>query len=321
MEIASKIIERIGIVLGLTFKEAIRRKIIFFLIICCILFIGSGAGCTMLCSKMERTGLATYEKEYLARINTNEGLTPEQKAIERQKVKEIVLKQRAESNKGTRASFTRFSFTMIAFWLFMLAGIFTPFLAMNDFQSRTHVMILSRTVERWEYLVGKFLAIGGLFFVNLLILLLGTQLFMTFFLGSPSWEIVRGIGIFLQGLLVFTVMLIFISLTAGRFPAVFISIMVVVLGIVPAFTLMTGSEANLEGHWRALVYALGYGLPQYSINFLYALSEMLRDSDMMDAFRKAGNNTGFYSLIINTGWFIVFWALSIFIFNRKEIDT
>ena len=94
------------------------------------------------------------------------------------------------------------------------------------------------------------------------------------------------------------------------------------MGIVPGFYVISSPEKIGSGAQAALVYGIVYGLPQFSVNFLYGLSEVL---DMPgfegNVLKQAGNTAGLYSLIINAGWTLVVGAAMGFLFRRREVET
>lgn len=308
------------IVFELTFKEAFRRRLLVVLVLGCILFMGSGAGCLRACKGMVQSGVEGQEQQMREDL-ANKGMKQEE-------IEEVVKSQRSKldvmekaTQKQLKTAVLGFSYGLIAFWLFMIAGVFTPFLAMNDFQSRTHVMLLARPVTRAEYLSGKYGAIVGLLLVNLALLLGSFHLFTYFSLGDPGWEILRGIPIFIEGLALFTAILMFLSLTVGRIPAIFIGLVLVVVGLVPGIYLMGSPEKIGTGVQQVLIYAAAYGLPQFSINFLYGLGEVLDMPGVDNFLKSAGNRTGFYSLFINALWLIGIWVGMIIWFRRKDVET
>lgn len=321
MEKFTAIIKRISVIQALAFKESIRRRMILFLVICCVLFIGSGAGCTSACRGMQQQGLSLNLNREIARINKLE-ISADVKTKQIAELKKQFVSIEKKEARSLKSALLLVVFSMIAFWLFMISGIFTPFLAMNDFHDRTHIMILARPIQRWEYLVGKFFAIGSMLLLNLFVLLLSAFAFIYYFLDEPGWEILNGIGIFIHALILFTSMLIFLSLLFGRLPAIFLGITIVGIGVVPAVYLMTGNVDQISSPFnQGLVYALGYGLPQYALNFFYSLNQVLQEFSETSSFFKVGNNSGYYSIFINTGWLLVFWVLSLFAFARRQFDN
>lgn len=320
MDNLGMLVQRVGVVIQITLQEAVRRRLILFLLVCCVLFIGTGAGCTKACSGMQESSMQGQRERVIERIKSST-LPQEQKDQQLRQVEAQISAQKQSTNREMKSMLLAVVYSMIAFWLFLIAGLFTPFLAMNDFEERTHVTILARPITRWQYLLGKFAAILVMLCLNLLILLLAAHGFTYLVLEDFGWPLLRGVAIYLEGLLVFTAMLICLSLLVGRIPAAIVGLIVVCLGIAPAMYMMSGSMAQASGGTQLTLYALGYGLPQFGVNFLYGLSETMQGVEAANPLRKAGINAGPHSLWINALWFLAFCALSVLILRRKELDT
>lgn len=323
MDVLLKTIKRIGAIQGLAFKEALRRRMILLLVICAVLFIGSGAGCAGACRGLQRQQLEAQRKSNIDRIHAMQ-LTEQEKQQRVDALEKEFSRVEKQEAKSLKSFLLLIIFSMIAFWLFMITGIFTPFLGMNDFEERTHIMILARPLRRWEYLAGKYLAIVSMLLLNLLILLISSFVLMYVFLDEPGWEILRGVAVFIENLLLFAALLFLLGLWLGRIPAVLAGIVIVGLGVIPAIYLMTGKVDTVDSQMsRLLIYGLGYGLPQFALNFFYALNQVLKGLQGIQqtgGFFKLGNNSGFHSLFINAGWLIASWAALVALFRRKEIN-
>ena len=316
----SDIIRSVFVVIRLTLQEARRRRLIVFLVVCCVLFIGTGAGCAKACRGLEE-GQTKAERQRIVEKIKESALSQTEKDAQVRLLDEQVVSRLKGGSERLKSFLGMVIFCMIAFWLFMIAGLFAPFLAMNDFTERTHVTLLARPLSRSQYLLGKFLAIFGMLVLNLAILLVSSHVFSYLVLEDPVWDLLRGAAIFLEGLAVFTAMLICLSLLVGHVPASLVGLVIVGLGVMPAIFLMTGQMEQQSLTGRVILYGLGYGLPQFGVNFFYALSEGLRGMEVTAQFRKAGMNAGPYSLLINAAWFLIFGAISVLILRRKELDT
>ena len=326
-----KLSKRIGVIWNLTFKEAIRRRMIILLTAICFLYLFSGGACgklSLMCNQPATDSQIQQEVNKYERHINKQKIPDEQKRqiIAKFKGEALAKSRQGRKDQGKQGKFKMFilSYSMMGFWLYLCATVFTPFLMMNDFQSRTHVVILARPVPRWAYLFGKFSSIMTVFLGYFAIILLCTFAFLYFNVGDPGFELLKGALIFLQGLALYTSLLVMLSLLMGRIPAIFMSVVIVALGVVPAVVLLTGKEAMFEAPYNYIfVYGLGYGLPQFGVNFLFGLGETLNIPGMESSnmLKSAGNYIGLYSLLINTGWMILFWAVSIFTLNQKELET
>ncbi|MBI3396059.1 MAG: ABC transporter permease subunit [Spirochaetia bacterium] len=314
-------LSRIAVVFELTLKEAMRRRLILVLVLGCVLFMGSGAGCLRACRGLMNQSIEGQEADFKRRL-MREGRSAAEIDSQLGQARQQLQEAEKATKRQLKVALLGFSFGLIAFWLYMIAGVFTPFLAMNDFQNRTHVMILARPVTREEYLLGKYCAIVGLLLLNAALLFASFHAFMFLSIGEAGWEVWRGVPIFLEGLALFVALMMFLTLLVGRIPAIFIGISLIAVGIVPAMYVMTSPEKIGEGIQQVLVYGMVYGTPQFSVNFLYGLSEVLDLPGIEDNFLKqAGNKTGLYSLFINAGWLIAVAASLVALFRRREVET
>lgn len=337
MDTLVAIFNRIGVIFSLTLKEAVRRRLILVLVICCSLFMLIGGACTRLaCRGVEvaignQDAAAIERQEKVARqILEREKLSEEERAQVMQEIekrKALSAERKAELDKENKKYlkflFIGVSYAMIAFWLSLIAIVATPFLALNDFQNRTHVLLLSRPLKRWEYLSGKYLAILAMLLLNLVVLLLSYHLAMFLSVEEPGTEIYRGLVIFIQGIMLLAAMLMVAGLNVGRIPSIFIVVVIAVLSILPGLALTTGLHKDFSSGVLLLIDTIAYGTPQLGVNFFYGLGEAVDMPGVEDKniFKKAGNLSGLYSLLINSIWFVVIWAVMIVLFKRKDLDT
>ena len=320
-------LRRILVVFALTFQEARRRRLLIVFLVGCIVFMGSGSACTYGCRKLDDAGGRQYRAQLLERME-QQGLSQEERAAELAKLDDLIEEDRKEKEKGLKSVLVVLCFVLIAFWVYLLAAFFTPFLALNDFFTGHHVLILARPTRRWEYLVGKFAATGGMLLSSLLLLLACYLLLMKLSAGVWGVELLRGVIYLLQGISVFIVMLMLLTLVAGRLAAVFLSLLIVAAGAMPGYLIATQADLGDAGlAEKSLVYGLAYGLPQFGVNFVHAFAWMARDlpgfQDTIDqsGLAKIGNNSGMVSVILNTVWFLAFWSGLLYLFRRRELHT
>ena len=313
-------IKKIYVITALGLKESVRKKLLLFLLICCILFTGTGAGCANACMKMTDGNLELQLEEQKVRI-ANMETNPEHKQKMLMDLHEEFAQAKNQGEKTFKNVLYVVIFSMIAFWLYLISALFTPFLALNDFQTRTHVLLLSKSLTRWEYLLGKFSSILTLMILNLLLMILSSALFLYLSLDDLGLPLLKSLLVFSQGLLVFASMVIFLTLVTGRLPGIILSTAITVITVVPAIGILNGDLSIYKMGDNAVIYALAYGLPQLAMNYFYALSFSVSDLDLFKDLHKIGNTSGMVSVIFNTFWFAIFWSLSIFTFNRKDLDT
>jgi ABC-type multidrug transport system permease subunit len=204
----SAVIRRIGVVFALTFQEARRRRLLLVFLVGCVVFMGSGSACTYGCRKLADSGV-NQQRSQIERQMIERGVSEEERAAKLQEMDELIEKDRESGEESLQSVLVALCFALIAFWIYLLAAFFTPFLALNDFFTGHHVLILSRPVKRWEYLFGKFAATAGMILLSLFLLLLCYLALMKFSAGVWGWELMRGLAYILQGITVFILMLMF----------------------------------------------------------------------------------------------------------------
>ncbi len=320
------VLNRVGVIFALTFQEARRRRLLIIFLIGCILFMGGGATCTNGCRHLERSGFDQYRWQVEQQMIQKQVPQAEQKRQLAELDHQYKLQQK-ESERTLQSALVIVGYGLIAFWSYLLAAFFIPFLAFNDFATNLHVLILARPVRRWEYLFGKFAAAAGLVLASAALLLLCYFPLMKFVTGGWGFEILRGLLYLLQGIIVWILLLMFLSLATGRLIAVFLGLVVLALGIVPGYliALQTPLEGGITG--QAVVYLLGYGLPQLTVNFVHGfgamavdlpgLEEMVRESGL----RKIGNHSAWHAILLNFAWIALLWTGLVLIFRRRELDA
>jgi len=291
---------------------------------------GMGATCTRACRGVVETS-SVQGREDIQRELDRHGITGAEKERYLKEFDAQSVQRDKDSAKVFKWLLLGVSFSMIVFWLYTIAGVFTPFLAMNDFQNRNHVMILARPVERWEYLAGKFSAILGMLLLNLTVLLASFHAFFFISIGEPGFEILKGVAILLEGMAVFVSMMMLFSLIIGRIPSMIISLMIVAVTAVPGLFFISGKMEKIQSQMmKTVVLILGYALPQFGVNFFYGLGQVMDIPGMsgldtvtaaMEVLKQAGNKTGLYSIFINLGWLAAFWTVLIYFFQRRELET
>ncbi|MCB1317910.1 MAG: ABC transporter permease subunit, partial [Leptospiraceae bacterium] len=308
-------LRRIATIFALTFRESIRRRLLIVFIAGCLLMMLGGGSCAGFVYNTMRSQDATREEalvqqrkeveEYLARPD----LTPEARQEAEDyltMISEENAKQRDEAAQAQLESMRVFmivtSFAVFIFWLYLLATFFIPFIAMNDFYTGAHILLLSSPVRRWEYLLGKYLANYGMILFSMLLMLAVYFPMMYLISDDPGLEILWGMPQMLLGVAVYAALMVFLSISLGRLPAIFVAIFFLIITIVPNIAI--ASQAELTELYEQLpVYILGYGFPQLTINALDALSIVARESEakgMQDfvefiGLYKIGNNTDFWA--------------------------
>ena len=295
--------QRIFTIIKLTLREAVRRRLIYFLLLSGVLFIAAGTGCVSACQNLQSNAISMTQDDA--------GNTP------------AIDTRQSEQNGGEiviNSILSAFLFSMIAICLYATSALFTPFLAMNDFQTGNHITLLSRPLRRSEYLTGKFTAIIALLLMALSILLLSSFGAIYLFRGSTDWNLLRGVPALFSGILTFTAMLFFLSLFLDRILAPVFSILILSLSAIPGISLISGKEDAITDLGSQIAfYSMAYGLPGYALNFFYALDIVLKNSPIHVI--KVGVNSGLYATFVNLVWFLVFYSLSLLIFQKKKLNA
>ena len=317
---------RIFVVFRLTFREALRRRLIFIFLSGCLLLMLTGAGCgaCMRVVKDSETDVIRAQfEDQLARAE----LSQAEREQERARFEQAMEERAAESDGAVlRDSLVAISFCALAGWLYLLSALFTPFIAMNDFHMNHHVLLLSGPLRRWEYLTGKFLAIYGMVLAAMVLMLACFHPLMRISQGDWAFAILPGMAVLCQGLEVFILMMMVLSLVAGRLPAIFLSLVVLGLSVVPGFLISTDTTID-SPTWAIPAYVLGYGLPQFSVNFVHAATVGLDHIEGVESLlqqtgiKRIGNASGFVSLLLNTAWIVGLGGLALWLFRRREFDT
>ncbi|MBX7059173.1 MAG: hypothetical protein K1X75_13995 [Leptospirales bacterium] len=317
-------LQRIGVIAGLTYREAVRRRLLVILLAGCFLFMGLGFGCGATCRAVTDSGRKQQRVEYEQSL-MQAGIPAEQRAAMLAE-----MDSRSPSDDAVAATvknlLVTISFFSLTSWVFLLALFFTPFLALADLRTSMHTLLLARPVARWEYLVGKYLAVLGILVVSGGLLVACYLPLMKLSTGFWGEELLPSMLIALEGFALWTMLLFFLTIWLGRFPAVFLSLLPLALSFIPSYFLMSGRMPESEV-FRPVVYLLGYGLPQIGLNLFYAYTEImsripeLRGGLQQLGLGQIGANAGQISLAINLAWIVGLGAASIALFKRRELEN
>ncbi|MCB1173700.1 MAG: ABC transporter permease subunit [Leptospiraceae bacterium] len=338
-----KSLSRIFTIFALTYRESIRRRLVLIFVGSCVIFSVAGAGMAKLISSTVSVGdppkllpkeqhLDQARAYYKSRGASGKQLDEIMARVEMQydadaaaQTPEAIVERKQKASQSAEVIIISFCFGLFAFWSYLLAALFTPFIALNDLYTGSHVLLLSGPLQRWEYLSGKVLAILAMVVSSLILMLVTFHLGMLGLYGHPGWVIWKGVGLLVFGLALFISMLIFFSFTLGRMPAVLLSLAILFLAFIPAYGLLTEMTAE-SGFMRGILY-MGYGLPQYGVNLmtagLYTISgyEIISDSlarANLDL-NKIGSNFQYISMVMNAAWLLLFGGLSLWLFQKREI--
>ncbi len=318
-------LQRIGVVAGLTYREAIRRRLLVIFLAGCALFMALGGGCVRSCRACKDLAMDSARQDYEQRLMAA-GIPADQRAAMLAELDQQKAQQTEQENEQFKILLMTISYPSLMAWLFLLALFFTPFLALSDLRTSLHTLILARPVSRWEYLLGKYLAVMAMLIAAGLMLVVCYLVLMR--ISAREWgvELLPAMLIGLQGLALWTMLVFFLTIAIGRLPAVFVSLLPLGLSFVPAYFLLSGRSPE-SGWFQIAVYVLGYGLPQIGLNLFYGFTEILLTVPEMRSqlqdwnIGQIGNNMGAISMAINTVWLLALGAGAVALFKRRELDT
>jgi ABC-type transport system involved in multi-copper enzyme maturation permease subunit len=138
-------------------------------------------------------------------------------------------------------------------------------LVSKEIEKRTLYTVLSRPVERWEFIVGKFLGLAGTLVVNTAFMAIGVFAALLYvsrtFEGADVWILVALYLIVLQFLMITAIALLFSSFSSPLLSAVFAFSLFVVGSCAED---LRGYAAMVRGVSRWLAMGAAYLVPNFS---------------------------------------------------------
>jgi ABC-type transport system involved in multi-copper enzyme maturation permease subunit len=138
-------------------------------------------------------------------------------------------------------------------------------LVSKEIEKRTLYTVLSRPVQRWEFIVGKFFGLAGTLVVNTFFMgigVFGALLYVSHhFQATDGWVLVALYFIVLQFLIITSLALLFSSFSSPLLAAVF-AFSIFVIGTFSED--LRGFAAMTEGVTRWLTTAVAYVVPNFS---------------------------------------------------------
>jgi ABC-type transport system involved in multi-copper enzyme maturation permease subunit len=138
-------------------------------------------------------------------------------------------------------------------------------LVSKEIEKRTLYTVLSRPVQRWEFIVGKFFGLAGTLVVNTFFMAIGVFAALLYvshhFQTSDGWVLVALYFIILQFLIITSLALLFSSFSSPLLAAVF-AFSVFVIGTFSED--LRGFAAMTQGTTRWLTTAVAYIVPNFS---------------------------------------------------------
>jgi len=263
-------VNKILTITQITVKRELRNKMIYILLAIAFIFIFLARGCT--------AGKVTIEKGFLR---------PDQ----------II-------NIGIVIAFN-----CILFWGLSLCGLLAMNAIPRELTEETAVLTLTKPIKRSWFLLGKFLGVLFIVFINLMILSIGFLLLLYFRTGLVTLSIFSGLLVaFLNFILIISLIFLF-SLFLPRVISALLALTIYVISLTLSIPF---SFEKIRVHWEPSLSAqlLHYLLPQLGGLHLYA-------SSFISNFFPS--SIGFWSVIDLVGYSIVIWLVMVVIFQRKAI--
>ena len=197
------------------------------------------------------------------------------------------------------------SLSSVGIAIFIGVGILS-----REIESRTVYMIVSRPVLRSSFILGKYLGLGAVLILNVLLLSLITLSLYSFIGGEYNYLIPWAVALtLLESLLVLALVGTF-SLLSGKIMSVMYTIVLYVLGNSISSAMSTNFVENRPG-FKAVLEAYHFVLPAfYKLN----IKEFVLYENLVESSYLVG------SLIYCVIYILALVLLSIFIFNRKNLD-
>jgi ABC-type transport system involved in multi-copper enzyme maturation permease subunit len=138
-------------------------------------------------------------------------------------------------------------------------------LVSKEIEKRTLYTVLSRPVQRWEFIVGKFFGLAGTLVVNTFFMAIGVFAALLYvshhFQAADGWVLVALYFIILQFLIITSLALLFSSFSSPLLAAVF-AFSIFVIGTFSED--LRGFAAMTQGMTRWLTTAVAYIVPNFS---------------------------------------------------------
>ena len=254
----------------LTVKRELRNKMVYILLAIAFLLIIMARGCT--------AGKINVEKTFLR---------PEQ----------II-------NMGIAISFNA-----ILFWGLSLCGLLAMSTISRELTEETVVLTVTKPIKRSWFLMGKFLGVLFIIFINLIVLSTGFLLLLYLRTGVVTLSIFSGLMVaFLNFILIISLIFLFSLLL----PRVISALLALTIYVISFGLSIPFSFEKIRAYWEPSLSSqlLHYLLPQLGGVHLYATSFISN---------YFPSSMGLWSVIDVVGYTIAIWLAMVLIFQSKEI--
>lgn len=261
---------KIWTIASITVQEELRNKVVYILLATAFLFLLMARGCT--------PGKITLQNGFL---------NPDQ----------II-------NMGIVITFSG-----ILFWGLSLCGLLAMNTIPRELVEETVVLTITKPVKRTWFLVGKFLGVLFIVWINMMALSIGFLILLYLRTGVVKLSVFIGLLVaFLNFMLIISIIFL-LSLFLPRVVSALLtfSMYAISLGLSIPFYF-----EKINAYWEPSrpTQFLHYALPQLGGLHLYASSFL---SDFFPSYM------GFWSVMDIIGYIIVVWLVMVFVFERKEI--
>ncbi len=202
-----------------------------------------------------------------------------------------------------------FTFNCILFWGLSLCALLAMNTIPRELVEETVILTITKPIKRSWFLLGKFLGVLCLVFINLVVLSAGFILLFYFRTGAVELSIFSGLAVsFLNFILIISLIFLFSLLLPRAISALLtFTIYSISLGLGILFyfeKIRDRFEPSLS------TKLLHYLLPQFGGLHLYA------SSFITDFFPSS---MAFWSVLDVSGYIIVVWLIMVLIFQRKAL--
>jgi ABC-type transport system involved in multi-copper enzyme maturation permease subunit len=184
-------------------------------------------------------------------------------------------------------------------------------LVSKEIEKRTLYTVLSRPVQRWEFIVGKFFGLAGTLVVNTFFMAIGVfgaLLYVSHhFQRADGWVLVALYFIILQFLIITSLALLFSSFSSPLLAAVF-AFSIFVIGTFSED--LRGFAAMTQGLTRWLTTGVAYIVPNFSaLNVISSVAHQ--------------QGVGGHLILYNTGYALFYSAMAlcgaVLVFERRNL--
>lgn len=265
-------ISDITIIAGLTLREALRKRMIFIVVIVSGFFLFVNLVC------------------------------------------EMSVRQNNEDVANTAVGST-FLFMMASFWNLAISGLVTSSLISDEFENKTHALILSKPVFRLSYLFGKFFGVILLILVNCLFLIASYSAITYFKYGIIDWDLWKSFLSMQPAFALLISFVILITINMNRSSAVLLTFALVFVTCIINFPVYEENvfKAFESSDKKIILEMIYWILPQFGTILYHSMSFVAKSLAQT-------HYLGTYSYFQMSAWLLIAWVLLFLTFRKKELE-